>query len=227
MVVIRMQVNEAGKKTWHGVQWCKCRFLIVLVLFFSPLAVAGSKPVIMVLGDSLVAGHGLPQGQTFPDILKNKLATDGIDVAMINAGVSGDTTAGGLARLDWSLVDNPDAAIIVLGGNDLLRGLDPKTSYENLNTIINRLKDRNVKILLAGMQAPRNLGADYAAEFDRIYPALSAKHDILLYPFFLDGVALMVDLNQPDGMHPNQAGVDVIAQKIMPLVKQLINQLDG
>ena len=221
-----MQVNVSGKKTWQGVQWYKCHFLIVLVLIFSPLAVAGSKPVIMVLGDSLVAGHGLPQGQAFPDILKNKLATDGIDVAMINAGVSGDTTAGGLARLDWSLADNPDAAIIVLGGNDLLRGLDPKTSYESLNAIINRLKDRNVKILLAGMQAPRNLGVDYASEFDRIYPALATRHNILLYPFFLDGVALMVDFNQPDGMHPNIAGIDVITDKIMPKVKQLIGQLN-
>jgi acyl-CoA thioesterase-1 len=227
MVVIHMQVNVSGKKTWHGVQLCWRRFLTGLLLFFLLLAPAGATPVIMVLGDSLVAGHGLPQGQAFPDILANKLATEGVDVTMINAGVSGDTTAGGLARLDWSLAENPDGAIIVLGGNDLLRGLDPQASYENLNAIINRLRDRNVKILLAGMQAPHNLGADYAAEFDRIYPALAAKHDILLYPFFLDGVALMVELNQPDGMHPNQAGVDVIAQKIMPLVKQLLNQLDG
>ena len=226
MVVIRMQVNISGKKTWYEVQWCKCGFLVVLMFIFSPLAMAGSKPVIMVLGDSLVAGHGLPQEQAFPDILKNKLANDGIDVTMINAGVSGDTTAGGLARLDWSLVDNPDAAIIVLGGNDLLRGLDPKTSYENLNTVINRLKDRNVKILLAGMQAPRNFGADYAAEFDRIYPALASRHNILLYPFFLDGVALRADLNQSDGMHPNIAGIEVITDKIMLKVKELIGQLN-
>ena len=196
------------------------------MLIFLPLPAVGSTPVILVLGDSLVAGHGLPQGHAFPDILTNKLVTDGINVTMINAGVSGDTTAGGLARLDWSLADNPDAAIIVLGGNDLLRGLDPKTSYENLNAIINRLKDHNVKILLAGMQAPRNFGADYAAEFDRIYPALATRHDILLYPFFLDGVALMLDLNQPDGMHPNIAGIDVITDKIMPKVKQLIGQLN-
>ena len=222
-----MQINEFGKKTWQRVQSYWRHFLTGLILIFWTLAPAGATPVILVLGDSLVAGHGLSQEQAFPDILANKLAKDGIDVKMINAGVSGDTTAGGLARLDWSLADNPDAAIIVLGGNDLLRGLDPKTSYENLNAIINRLKDRNVKILLAGMQAPRNFGADYVAEFDRIYPALAAKHDILLYPFFLDGVALMVELNQPDGMHPNKAGVDVIAQKIMPLVKQLLNQLDG
>ena len=227
MVVIHMQVNVSGKKTWHRVQWYWRHFLTGLMLTLLPLASAGATPVIMVLGDSLVAGHGLPQGQAFPDILKNKLATDRIDVTMINAGVSGDTTAGGLARLDWSLAENPDAAIVVLGGNDLLRGLDPQASYENLNAIINRLKDRNVKILLAGMQAPRNLGANYVAEFERIYPALAAEHDVLLYPFFLDGVALTVDLNQPDGMHPNQAGVDVIAQKIMPLVKQLLDQLDG
>ena len=221
-----MQVNVSGKKTWRRVQWYWRHFLTGLILIFSSLATAGATPLIMVLGDSLVAGHGLPQGQAFPDILKNKLATDGIDVTMINAGVSGDTTAGGLARLDWFLAENPDAAIVVLGGNDLLRGLDPQASYENLNAIINRLKDRDVKILLAGMQAPRNLGADYAAEFDGIYPALVAEHDILFYPFFLDGVALMVDLNQSDGMHPNQAGVDVIVGKIMPQVKQLIEQLD-
>ena len=227
MVVVQMQVNVSGKKTRHREQGFWRHFLTGLILIFVPLAPAGATPVIMVLGDSLVAGHGLPQGQAFPDILTNKLAIDGIDVTMINAGVSGDTTAGGLARLDWSLAENPDAAIVVLGGNDLLRGLDPRASYENLDAIINQLKDRNVKILLAGMQAPRNLGADYASEFDRIYPALAAKHDILLYPFFLDGVALMVDLNQPDGMHPNQAGVDVIVHKIIPVVKQLIDQLDG
>ncbi len=222
-----MQVNVSGKKTWHRARWYWRYFLTGLMLILLPLAPAGATPVIMVLGDSLVAGHGLPQGQAFPDILTNKLATDGIEVTIINAGVSGDTTAGGLARLEWSLAENPDAAIVALGGNDLLRGLDPQASYENLNAIINRLKDRDVKILLAGMRAPSNLGADYAAEFDRIYPALAVEHDILLYPFFLDGVALMVDLNQSDGMHPNQAGVDVIAKKIMPLVKQLLDQLDG
>ena len=226
MVLLSMQINVLGKKTRHRMQWYWRHFLTVLMLIFLPLTAVGSTPVILVLGDSLVAGHGLPQGQAFSDILTNKLTTDGINVTMINAGVSGDTTAGGLARLDWSLADNPDAAIIVLGGNDLLRGLDPKTSYENLNAIINRLKDRDVKILLAGMQAPRNFGADYAAEFDRIYPALATRHDILLYPFFLDGVALMLDLNQPDGMHPNIAGIDVITDKIMPKVKQLIGQLN-
>ena len=221
-----MQVNVSGKKIRNRM-WRYWRHLTVgLMLIILPLTPAAATPVIMVLGDSLVAGHGLPQGQAFPDILANKLEADGIDVMMINAGVSGDTTAGGLARLDWSLAENPDAAIVALGGNDLLRGLDPQASYDNLNAIIKRLKDRKIKILLAGMRAPRNLGADYAAEFDRIYPALAARHEILFYPFFLDGVALMVDLNQPDGMHPNQAGVDVIVEKIMPQVKELIEQLD-
>ena len=186
MVVIGMQVNVLGKKTWHRMQWYWRHFLTVLMLIFLPLPAVGSTPVILVLGDSLVAGHGLPQGQAFPEILTNKLATDGINVKMINAGVSGDTTAGGLARLDWSLADNPDAAIIVLGGNDLLRGLDPKTSYENLNAIINRLKDHNVKILLCGYAGTAQFGADYAAEFDRIY-ALATRHDILLTRFFLMG----------------------------------------
>ena len=122
-------------------------------------SVAAQRPVLMVLGDSLVAGHGLPQGEAFPEILGQMLRNDGFDVSVINAGVSGDTTAGGLARLDWSLADNPDAAIIVLGGNDLLRGLDPSASFENLDKIIKRLKARNIAVLLAGMQAPRNFGA--------------------------------------------------------------------
>ena len=165
-------------------QWCWRFFDRVDANFLA--AAFGATPVLW-FWHSLVAGHGLPQGQAFPDVLSNKLATDGIDVTMINAGVSGDTTAGGLARLDWSLAESPDAAIVVLGGNDLLRGLDPQASYENLNAIINRLKDRNVKILLAGMQAPRNLGANYVAEFERIYPTLAAEHDIRSIRFFWMG----------------------------------------
>ncbi|MEK9744489.1 MAG: GDSL-type esterase/lipase family protein, partial [Candidatus Puniceispirillum sp.] len=127
---------------------------------------AASGPVIMVLGDSLVAGHGLAQGKAFPDVLGRQLAAAGLPAQMINAGVSGDTTAGGLARLDWSLASQPDAAIIVLGGNDLLRGLAPESSFANLDVIISRLQSRGIAVLLAGMQAPRNFGADYAAEFD-------------------------------------------------------------
>ena len=218
-----MQVNVSNKKTLQRMQllWLFTSLGLAIILMSAARAVA-APPVVMVLGDSLVAGHGLPQGRAFPDILRQKLMVDGIDVIMVNAGVSGDTTAGGRARLDWSLAANPDAAIIVLGGNDLLRGLDPQASHDNLQAIITRLQDRDIKVLLAGMQAPRNLGADYADEFDRIYPRLATQHDILLYPFFLDGVALRAELNQHDGMHPNEAGVDVIVRGILPVVKQLL-----
>ena len=186
---------------------------------------AAQRPVLMILGDSLVAGHGLPQGEAFPEILGRMLQNDGLNVHVINAGVSGDTTAGGLARLDWSLADNPDAAIIVLGGNDLLRGLDPSASFANLDKIIERLKARNIAVLLTGMQAPRNFGADYADEFDAIYPRLVNRHDVLFYPFFLDGVALQPMMNLADGMHPNQAGISHIAIKILPQVKELLSKL--
>ena len=188
-------------------------------------SLAAQRPVLMVLGDSLVAGHGLPQGEAFPEILGQMLQSDGFDVRIINAGVSGDTTAGGLARLDWSLADNPDAAILVLGGNDLLRGLDPSASYANLDKIIERLKARNISILLAGMRAPRNLGVDYANEFDKIYQRLADRHDVLFYPFFLDGVALQPMMNLADGMHPNQAGISYITIKILPQVKRLLSKM--
>ena len=183
---------------------------------------ASGQPVLMVLGDSLVAGHGLPQGEAFPDVLGRLLKKDGVDVEIVNAGVSGDTTAGGLARLEWSLAAKPDAAIIVLGGNDLLRGFEPAASYRNLEGIIEQLAANDVEVLLAGMQAPRNLGADYANEFDAIYDRLAKRHKILFYPFFLDGVALQPAMNQSDGMHPNEKGVAHVATKILPLVKTLL-----
>ena len=197
-------------------------FYVIIVTATIQPGFAVERPVFLVLGDSLVAGHGLPQEKAFPNILDQLLKQIGIDVQMINAGVSGDTTAGGLARLDWSLADNPDVVLIVLGGNDLLRGLDPATSYSNLEKIIKRFKVNNVGILLAGMQAPRNLGADYADEFDAIYEKLAQRHKVLFYPFFLDGVALQPTMNQSDGMHPNQAGVKHIAEKILPHVKLLL-----
>jgi acyl-CoA thioesterase-1 len=179
---------------------------------------------VMVLGDSLVAGHGLNHGDAFPDALQVALDAAGYEVEMFNAGVSGDTTAGGLARLDWSLAEEPDAMIIVLGGNDLLRGLDPAATYENLAAIINRLRDRNITVLLAGMQAPRNLGRDYADEFDAVYRRLGAREDVLFYPFFLDGVALVPAFNQADGMHPNKEGVAEITRRILPIVETLMQR---
>jgi len=222
MVVLNMQINAFCKKTFSRFYMMMRLLLVGILVAVAPAAQAATAPVLMVFGDSLVAGHGLPQDQAFPDILARKLAADGHLVTVLNAGVSGDTTAGGLARLAWSLDANPDAMIIVLGGNDLLRGLEPQASFENLDAMIRQLKDRGVRVLLAGMQAPRNLGADYADAFDKIYPTLASQHAIAFYPFFLDGVALQVDLNQPDGMHPNAAGVDVIAQRMLPSVKQLL-----
>ena len=199
-------------------------FYVIMVTATIQPAFAEKLPVLLVFGDSLVAGHGLPQGRSFPDILGQMLKQAGVDVQIINAGVSGDTTAGGLARLDWSLADNPNAVIIVLGGNDLLRGLDPAASYSNLDKIIDQFKTSNVDVLLAGMQAPRNLGADYANEFDAIYQKLAYRHKVLFYPFFLDGVALQPALNQPDGMHPNKDGVKYIATRILPHVRSLLKK---
>ena len=184
-------------------------------------------PRLLVLGDSLVAGYGLPPGQSFPDRLQLDLAAEGAEVSVINAGVSGDTTAGGLARLDWSLADNPDAVIIVLGGNDMLRGLPPEGTKANLEAIIGRLRGKGVEVLLAGMMAPRNMGAEYVAAFDAIYPALAASHDIEFYPFFLDGVALDPALNLDDGLHPNRRGIAEISRRILPVVERLLARLQG
>ena len=200
----------------------------VLMLAASLVAASGARaepPRLLVLGDSLVAGYGLPPGHSFPDQLQRDLAARGAEVSVINAGVSGDTTAGGLARLDWSLADNPHAVIIVLGGNDMLRGLPPDGTRDNLGAIISRLRGKGVEVLLAGMMAPRNMGADYVAAFDAVYPALAAAHDIEFYPFFLDGVALDPALNLDDGLHPNQRGIAEISRRILPAVERLMARL--
>ena len=182
---------------------------------------------ITVLGDSLVAGYGLPAGVSFPDRLEIALQEAGFDITVVNAGLSGDTTAGGLARLDWSLADGPAAVIIVLGGNDMLRGIDPASTRANLDAMIARLKQRNVTVMLAGMLASRNLGQDYVTAFDGLYPALVQKHDIDFYPFFLEGVALDPALNLPDGLHPNAAGIDEIVRRILPSVTTMLDHIIG
>jgi acyl-CoA thioesterase-1 len=174
---------------------------------------------LLAFGDSLTAGYGLPAGDAFPAKLQQALRAKGYRVEVVNAGVSGDTTAGGRARLDWALADRPDYAIVELGANDALRGLDPKLAYANLDAILGTLRDRHVNVLLAGMLAPRNLGPDYAAAFDSIYPSLQKKYSVPLYPFFLEGVALHHDLTLPDGLHPNSDGVDTIVRGILPTVQ--------
>jgi acyl-CoA thioesterase-1 len=189
---------------------------------------AAKGPVhVLALGDSLTAGYGLPSDQAFPVRLQAALKARGIDAVVDNAGVSGDTTAGGLARLDWTLNGaKPRFAIVALGGNDGLRGLDPATTRANLDAILTKLRAAGVRVLLAGMLAPPNLGRDYGREFNAIFPELAAKHRVALYPFFLDGVAADPALNQADGIHPNAKGVDIIVQRILPDVTKLIGD-DG
>src|SRR5210317_1748895 len=181
---------------------------------------------LLVLGDSLSAGYGLKPEDSFPSQLEEALDMAGYRVHVINAGVSGDTTAGGLSRLEWALVDKPHIVLVELGGNDALRGLPPAETYANLESIIVKLKKNGVRVVLAGMQAPRNLGKDYTLKFDAIYPRLAGQYDVPLYPFFLDGVALDPALNQPDGIHPNPAGVKVIVKKILPLLESELQQLN-
>jgi acyl-CoA thioesterase-1 len=183
---------------------------------------ADKPPKIVALGDSLTAGFGLPAQDAFPAKLQAALKAKGEDVTIVNAGVSGDTAAGGLERMEWSVPDDADGVIVELGANDALRGLDPALTDKALSTILDRLAAKHLPILLAGMLAPRNLGSDYTAKFDAIYPKLAANHPVVFYPFFLEGVASDPHLNQGDGLHPNAAGVDVIVQRILPTVEELI-----
>lgn len=178
----------------------------------------------VVLGDSLSAGYGLPAGAAFPERLAVALKAKGIDVAMINAGVSGDTAFGGLGRLDWSIPEGTEAVILELGANDALRGLDPALTRKALDTALTKLKARKIAVLLAGMYAPRNMGPDYAKGFDAIFPELAATHGAIFYPFFLEGVAGDAKLNQPDGLHPTAAGIDVIVKNILPKAEELIDR---
>jgi acyl-CoA thioesterase-1 len=180
---------------------------------------------LLMFGTSLTQGLGLPPGTEIPATLQKKLAASGISVQVINAGVSGDTSADGASRVDWSLADRPDAAIVELGSNDALRGIDPVQTEKNIATVLTKLKAAHVPVLLLGMKAPRNLGTQYDAAFDAIYPRLSHRFDDILYPFILEGVALNPNLNQADGIHPNPAGVQVIANGIFPYVQKLINEI--
>ncbi len=198
--------------------------LVVTLACLAPaLASAAGKPLkIVALGDSLTAGLGLPGQDAFPVKLQAALKARGYDVTVVNAGVSGDTAAAGLERLEWSVPEDADAAIVELGANDALRGLEPAQTEQALSTILDRFAGKHVPVLLAGMLAPRNMGLDYTAKFDRIYPMLAANHPIVFYPFFLEGVAADPHLNQGDGLHPTAAGVDVIVQRILPKVEELI-----
>ena len=194
---------------------------------FAMLPAVAQTPVrVLMLGDSITAGYGLPPGQGLVPRLQAALQAPGRQVRLIDAGVSGDTTAGGLARIDWSLAENPQAAVVALGGNDGLRGLPPANSRANLAGILDRLAARNIPVLLAGMLAPPNLGADYGREFASIYTTLAAERPrLILYPFLLEGVAGDAALNQPDGIHPNPAGVAEMVRRMLPVTQTLLDRI--
>ena len=196
--------------------------LLAMVLPMAPTAARAEPIRIVVLGDSLTAGFRLPPEAAFPVRLERALKARGHNVEVQNAGVSGDTTSAGFARVDWAVPDGTDAVIVELGANDALRALDPALTRETLDKLLTRLKTKGALLLVAGMQAPRNLGPQYVQAFDSIFPDLAKKHDALLYPFFLEGVALRPDLNLDDGIHPNAKGVDVIVAGILPKVEELI-----
>ncbi len=190
-------------------------------------AAAAEQPIrLLALGDSLTAGYGLPPGEGFVPRLQAALDARGRSVRVIDAGVSGDTTAGGLARLDWALAENPDAVLLELGANDGLRGLPPQQVRANLNAILDRLAARNLPVLLAGMLAPPNIGAAYGREFVAVFQDLARERpDLIFYPFFLEGVAGERALNQPDGIHPNEQGVAKVVRGILPAVEQLLDRV--
>jgi acyl-CoA thioesterase-1 len=189
-------------------------------------AAVGSAPLKMVvLGDSLSAGYGLAGADAFPAKLQKALKAKGIEVDMTNAGVSGDTSTGGRDRLDWSVPEGTQAVIVELGANDALRGTDPAVTRGALTDIVARLKARGIAVMLCGMLAPPNYGADFAARFNSIYPDLAKSSGVPLYPFFLDGVAADKKLNQADGMHPTAEGIDIIVKNILPSVEAFLSSI--
>jgi acyl-CoA thioesterase-1 len=207
-------------------------FMHIAVLMFALMTVANpawaeaTKPIkLVVLGDSLSAGLGLPAQEAFPAKLQKALQTKGIEVDMTNAGVSGDTSSGGRDRLDWSVPDGTEGVILELGANDAMRGIDPDLTRAALTDIVQRLKVRKIAVMLCGMLAPPNFGADYGARFNSIYPDLSKQFDLPLYPFFLDGVAADASLNQADGIHPTAAGVDIIVNNMLPTVEAFLRTI--
>jgi acyl-CoA thioesterase-1 len=200
--------------------------LLTIACVLAPQSVwAADGPVkIVVLGDSLSAGYGLPGQDAFPAKLGVALKAKGIDAEIVNAGVSGDTASGGLGRLDWSVPEGTDAVIVELGANDMLRGVDPRITRRALDEIVRRLTERRIAVLVAGMRAIPNLGVDFRQDFEAIYPEVAAKYDALLFPFFLEGIAGEARFNQADRLHPFASGIDVIVANILPKVEELLTR---
>jgi acyl-CoA thioesterase I len=227
--MVRSYGNSAGAvERRYGLFMHIAVLMLALMTVAHPARAEASKPVkLVVLGDSLSAGLGLPAREAFPQKLQKALQAKGIAVDMVNAGVSGDTTSGGRDRLDWSVPEGTEGVIVELGANDALRGLDPDVTRAALTEIIQRLKARKIAVMLCGMLAPPNYGAEYAARFNSIYPDLAKTFDVPLYPFFLEGVAADAKLNQADGIHPTAAGVDIIVGNIMPMVEAFVGTIAG
>jgi acyl-CoA thioesterase-1 len=227
-----MQASMAGTFPSYGLSGMAFKRFVLsaaLVLSVMVLAIGGARAEprkIVGLGDSLMAGYGLDAGQSFPEKLQAALGRSGHEVLIANAGVSGDTTSGGLARLDWSVPEGTEIVILELGANDMLRGIAPDITRKNLGQTIERLKARGIVVLLAGMRAAPNLGPDFSAAFDAIYPDLARQYGLAFYPFFLDGVAAEPALLLDDGMHPNAAGVERMVERFLPTMENLLKD-DG
>lgn len=204
-------------------------FLLMLasIFLFAPLAAQAETISLVGFGDSLMAGYQLPPEDAFPARLEKALRDKGLDVTIANAGVSGDTTSGGLARIDWSVPDGTKGVILELGANDALRGIPPEDSRKNLDAMLTKLKARNIPVLLVGIFAPPNMGEDYAARFNPIYPELAKTYGLELYPFFLDGVIDDAALKLDDGMHPNGQGIGVMVEKFLPVAERFIGRLSA
>lgn len=203
------------------------RVFLALTMTIALSSAARAETISLVgFGDSLMAGYQLPPQDAFPARLEKALKEKGLDVTIANAGVSGDTSSGGLARIDWSVPDGTKGVILELGANDALRGIPPEETRKNIEAMITRLKDRGIPVLLAGMMAPPNMGADYAARFNPIFPELAKKYGLELYPFFLDGVVTEAKLKLEDGMHPNGDGVGVMVEKALPIVERFLATLN-
>lgn len=210
----------------QSIQTGLVRLLAIALIWGGATAVAKAQTVEIVgLGDSLMAGYELPEGDGFPAVLQQVLKSKGLDVRVSNAGVSGDTTSGGLERLDWSAPEGTKLVILELGGNDALRGISPQISRDNLDKMLIRLKERDVQVVLAGMLAPPSMGKDYEAAFNPLFTELAAKHDVPLIPFFLEGVAGNAALQLSDRLHPNRAGVDKMVENALPIVLPVVEAL--
>jgi acyl-CoA thioesterase-1 len=217
----------------YGLRTCKVKALLVLAIAsaaavsYFPWALAAAPLRILALGDSLTAGYGLPHDEGFEAQLQAALTAQGKDVKILDGGVSGDTSAGGLARLDWALADHPDAAIVELGANDGLRGMAPAAMAKNLSAILDRLAAAHIAVLFTGMYAPPNLGNDYETAFRAVFDRLGRRPGLIYDPFFLQGVATDPALNQADGLHPNAEGVKIVVARLLPLVDRLIDEAGG